>query len=321
MGSHSICDEASGSLTLTNSGCDTLTITASDIQGSFILADLTFPIRLSPGESVTLSIDSRLDTAGANSLSSGSLSFESNSDIPLAPIQLSRGYVYPRSLQISMNALAPASSHESEVVSFALNSLGDLSGVSTLDLDLVYDADLLSDVSLSNGATVSRIATTKGLTRHRIRLTPPFNTELVQFTSTVRLAVNAETPISIENVTLNADDPRFEECVARANASDTSQFTFLYNCGDRTLQDALRKGAPAIRIVSMRPNPVEEKLTLDVLSESELSIDVMDALGKLVSHTNGRDHFEIDTRHLASGVFFVKITGPLGSQIRSLVKQ
>jgi hypothetical protein len=53
----STCKDADTLLTLRNTGCDTLTITAAElVEAGFGLGDLVLPVRLAPGESVALSV-------------------------------------------------------------------------------------------------------------------------------------------------------------------------------------------------------------------------------------------------------------------------
>lgn len=137
----------------------------------------------------------------------------------------------------------------------------------------------------------------------------------------VRLAVSAQTPIMIENVKLNQADAAFENCVARVLSSNGSDFSYLYNCGDGALQDYLRDGSLPLRIVSMRPNPVDDVLVLETESRSDVQVQIIDPLGRMMRERTGIKSFEIDTRSLSSGLYFVRVASADGSQVRSLVKR
>lgn len=321
LGDQSVCVTPGKDITLTNNGCDTLTITSADLSSNFLLMGVTLPMKFAPGESRSIVVLGLVDTVGHKMTSTGTLSFMSNADNSIPSITLSRGYIYPRSIDLMLSMTTPTSGHNDERVSLSLASIGDLSDVSNIKFDLVYDADLLSDLTLSNGSTIQATREASGLTRARIELTNPLGPSLTTLDFVARLSVAGVTPISIENVRLNDVDPDFEKCVAAIGKSDASSFSYLYDCSEHSLQQFLASGKLPLRIISMRPNPVGDRLTLEIESRSAATIQIVDALGKLVIDGQVDRVAEIDTKGLGSGLYFVRISGEGSTLVRSLVKR
>jgi hypothetical protein len=67
--------------------------------------------------------------------------------------------------------------------------------------------------------------------------------------------------------------------------------------------------------MELYPNPVRDQLFIQLPDEwpSGFRIDVLDPLGRMVIHQDKQHHFtttEVDVSHLATGMYFVRITAP-----------
>lgn len=326
LGQNSVCVTPGKDLTLTNNGCDTLTITSADMDGSFVLMGIDLPLKLAPGESRSIVVLSLIDTLGHQASSTGSLSFVIDADNAILPIALTRGYVYPRTIDLDLklttaNSTQANSAHNNERVSLKLTSLGDMTDVTDMKFDLVYDADLLSHMTLSNGTIISSSPAGNGLTRTRLELVNTQGPELTTIDLLTRLSIEGATPITIENVRLNDTDAQFEQCVASVGTTGAATFSYLYDCSEHSLQKYLRSGELPLRIISIRPNPVDEKLIVEVESQSEVKIEVVDLLGKLIQHKVGAREITIDLSGLSSGQYLLSVSAGSSTQIRSLIKR
>jgi hypothetical protein len=82
-----------------------------------------------------------------------------------------------------------------------------------------------------------------------------------------------------------------------------------------------------MKIASLRPNPTQDELELDLESPSseDAMIEIFDALGvKVLSDAktmaSGTNVVHLDTKNLSGGMYLVRINSAAGSVSRSFVK-
>lgn len=71
-------------------------------------------------------------------------------------------------------------------------------------------------------------------------------------------------------------------------------------------------------IVQLHPNPVNDKLTVEVVGS--FNVIISDGTGRTVRMEKGNDVLNIDTQNLLSGTYIVKITSETGSAQSKLIK-
>lgn len=73
--------------------------------------------------------------------------------------------------------------------------------------------------------------------------------------------------------------------------------------------------------VSLYPNPVKDKLTVDLISYSDTQIEIFDILGKRVFKTQIKGDSVLNLESLKSGIYILKINQDNSSISKKLVKQ
>jgi photosystem II stability/assembly factor-like uncharacterized protein len=283
FGSTTLCEEKDSTILLTNSGCDTLVISDTTILGAgFMVSGIEFPFVLLPDESREVSIHTVLDTSGSKTSNSGTLTFISNADNPISPVTLSRSIELPKNYAVGL-LMVDGDGTAGEFVKLQLvagnwwQADNVMRGVSKMDFDLVMNNDLLDYVSTSgtNNVAVNGTHVTVGGN-------PEIGAQggvLAEFLYQVHLTNDTMTDIVLSNLTLNNGDST--PCKPTILDSSNGGFTYRYVCGDRAIQTFLRTGK-AIDITSIRPNPARDEVTVEIVAEGAVTIEVFDALGKLV---------------------------------------
>ena len=129
------------------------------------------------------------------------------------------------------------------------------------------------------------------------------------------------TSILLDSIRLNGFDPDYERCTLSASSHDTT-FTLALLCGDRTIVDFMRHGRSAIEITSIRPNPARDEVTVEIASELKeaVTVEIYDALGKLVQTSNGRARaIVLPVSGLSAGSYIVRLSCSGGTVSRNFV--
>jgi hypothetical protein len=123
--------------------------------------------------------------------------------------------------------------------------------------------------------------------------------------------------------TVTFDSLQFgSDCATLSNASVT--VCSIVGCGIPTLSRFVRYGKMSLSIV---PNPtggnVELRITNEKLGIGDVSLSVVDALGKEIfsTHTLNPIPYTLPTTGWSSGIYFVRVTTPQGSVTGSFVKE
>ncbi|MDP4219385.1 MAG: hypothetical protein Q8896_03030 [Bacteroidota bacterium] len=323
FGSTTICDERDTTITLYNSGCDSLVITSGFITGSgFSLSGGEIPLTLGPKEKRTLTLRTNIDTSGAKALNSGFLILEGNSDSTLPAIPLSRTIIYPRKIDVTIRQ---DDYKGGSPTSYRLFAQG-LNGVRTIDFDLGYNTDLLT---YRNSAGMQPITSSDG--KHFQILGNPFVTagtdgSIGQLLFDVFLAKDTTTSLVLSNIHLNADDPQFEQCLGTATSGSSAPFTYIFGCGDQMYLDFLRH-KQLIRIGSITPDPARDGIQIAVESPvaTEVRLEIIDALGvsvysSAIPVSQGLSSLRLATQGFPAGAYHVRIRSEYGVASASFIK-
>lgn len=325
FGTTTLCEERDSIVTLRNTGCDTLHISAVGVQGIWFTTNVNTPFVIPPGESITIPITTNVDTSQGDT-SSGVITFSSD-DIQLPPIPLSRSYTYPKSYSFHI-AMLDGSATSNEIVRLAVvgeQGLGSGgSGVNRLDFDLTLNEDLLEYISFEGANTVTKSG-------NHITITNP--TELTSTNDTlailryhVYLTKDSATDITVSNTTINNGDT--SSCAPKIASQTSEGFTYRYECGDRSIQSFLRTGIASLKIVSIKPNPARDEVTVEFeqSENADMVIDIYDMLGtsvqRMVTHSaKGQNTKTLHLTDLPSGSYILTLRTPTGTSSKLFTKE
>lgn len=88
--------------------------------------------------------------------------------------------------------------------------------------------------------------------------------------------------LSVTNKNIrNSSDPKFLDCMAYP-LSAWNRFHLSYTCGDNTLRHFMTTGNTPMRIISVRPNPPNNEISIETESDSPQKTDaiIFDQLGQ-----------------------------------------
>jgi hypothetical protein len=326
FGTTTLCEERDSVVTISNTGCDTLRVSGVGVQGIGFSSNVTLPIIIPPGDSVTIPVTTKVDNSQGN-ISTGKITITSDADNQIEQIILSRGYTYPKSYSFHI-AMLDGSATSGELVRLAIvgeQGLGSVgSGVNRLDFDLSLNEDLLEYIRPEGSNTVSKNGT-------RITISNP--NELASTDDTLAILVyhvfltkDSVTDITVTNISINNGDT--SSCAPKIAAITQSGFTYRYECGDKHIQSFLRTGQASLEITSIRPNPAKDELTVEFLQneKSSVSFEVYDMLGTLILqneelYDQGRKNKTIGLRDLPSGSYVISLRSAKGVTSKRFTKE
>lgn len=88
------------------------------------------------------------------------------------------------------------------------------------------------------------------------------------------------------------------------NPNDPTEFYILTFIGDTR---PLSTTEISLSSVSVYPNPVNDKLNIDLSTDSQATISLYDMTGNLVSTVNGQSNLSMDTSFLSSGIYLLEV--------------
>jgi photosystem II stability/assembly factor-like uncharacterized protein len=138
----------------------------------------------------------------------------------------------------------------------------------------------------------------------------------------VYLSDSTATPIALSNVHLNQTDPDYERCTLSAT-TDSTRLQVDLLCGDSIIVEYLRGNPLPLRIVSLKPNPAQDELSieLDAAEGGVVQMEVYDELGKRVmqrevTFAKGRQQVTITTADLPEGMYSVRMGNVSGRFVK-----
>jgi photosystem II stability/assembly factor-like uncharacterized protein len=331
----SLCKVAVNTITLQNSSCDPIIIDKLSLQNlvgsQFSLTPaLTLPITISPGgkQDIIISFDPTAPGDSTATLNYTSTASGISRTITLKG-KLSTSKQTARLGIVTAGNLTTASVLSGRVFTISIilqDKIDPTLGLNAINATLSYYKDVLG--ATGNAPTAgpgwTLAPTTVGNGSCPLALTPNGATGLaagsvlanVQFEAFV--ADSAYTPIDLQNIQFNNNDPAFNSCVLSPLGLQTPfMFQVLYDCGDTVLRGFLRGDRSVFTSIKIRPNPAaigtQINLSLQLNQRSDVSLVITDALGRTVSRTvkpsveTGLQNFLLDLPKNASGLYVVSV--------------
>jgi hypothetical protein len=304
FGTTTLCDERDSVLVLSNSGCDSVVVEGYKTQGIGFSVDTTFPLLILPNQSIRIPIHTHIDTSNGKTINRDTITFITDADNTLPPIILSRSIKGKSNLAVSITGTPSA--HNGEIADFTVSLDKLITGINSLDFTLDYNSDLLT---YTNNTSKNTLATSDG---HHFTATNITDTTLSTLHMRVTLTKDSTTALTLSNVKLNNGDSTFSNCIASISSA-SSNFTYLFNCGEHYVQKFLITGG--LRIESIKPNPASGNVEVTISREaipSQLRIKLADALGRVVYDNvqqvnNPNEILHFDASAYTSGLYCLSL--------------
>lgn len=258
FGTIPVCMTRDTSITIYNSGCDTITLSqvASD-AASFVLQDIAAPVDLPPGAAYTFRVRAIVDTSNGAAEQSGNImtqliGFERQQ----IQIPLHVSYAYPPKIEVQLTEPEVSAKVAAAVIIGVEATVSSPSFIqadsAALKFTLDYDSDILEylgtdgNISSVDGKQFDwklAIASASAPERASVR----FQTMLSRnFTTSISLMIS-----SVESSSA--------PCVPVAASAGATAFTVVTACGDSVLSNFLRGDLPRF---SLYPNPASNIIQL-----------------------------------------------------------
>jgi hypothetical protein len=329
FGTTSICEERDSSVTITNTGCEPVSITGSSFSSlQFADTSITFPITLLPDSSVTFPIFTHLDTTGHPTTINGMLNFTLDSGVTIPAVSLTRSVNYPGEFSLSLAAQASAPINATVPV-YVLRH-GTVPGqADEVDFDLIYSDNLLSyDTSLPLDIKMTgQMPLANGLTDRSFAMQPATDRDTIATLEfKTYLTKNDSTTIQLAHQQFVASGTVSPPCVATIDTiSIPSNFTLELACGDSIILAAWNS-TPPFSIESIQPNPASDEITIRVdagalASIHAISVEMYVARGREqdVRSTSLPSVIALDVTNVPSGIYFIRVSAGGYVQSRSVV--
>jgi photosystem II stability/assembly factor-like uncharacterized protein len=325
FGTVSVCDEKDSTITLTNSGCDTLWVSGSGFEGLGFGSNAKFPIMILPGHDTSIDVFTVLDTAGGKTSSTAVLSFVSDADSisPIRPINLQRTYSQSANKSVGFY-LDPAAkmAGDQSIVNYDIKESGSFAGanIDTVTFDLAYNTDLLEF-----GESLGNHISFDGL--HYIMTGTPIkanaNGILAKLGFRVYLTKDSVTKIEL---TKKSDTVKSPCGILSITGSGSARFDYNFLCGERSIS-GLMNGFMSTRIVSLRPNPATDEIIFHVESaaKQDAVIEIINAIGARIYYQSsklvqGTNNIRLDTKTFSDGVYIIRLHSSNQTTSQSFVK-
>jgi len=309
-------------ITLFNTGCDTLTVNYAEYTSTAYSSATHFPFSIAPGSSHVFKLHYSVDSDLVHGLN-GTITFYSDADTgggapPLETITFTGSFIQPAKLHLSLSS--PDSGKDGQLVTFYLILSGGSSGsnIPGLNFYLTHNDDLLSfvnynGVSIKKGQVINSIETdtVKGGSSSGLSDT------IGSLTFRVYLTDSSATPITLSKISFDSAKGIPSDCIGSLDESGSS-FTYIYQCGGRLIQESM-SNLPFI-ITSITPNPASSSILVGYrvlgLGYSDLKFELQNVLGETVLS----QHSALSTQHstegtqgldissLPSGIYFVRLS-------------
>jgi hypothetical protein len=281
FGSMYECESRDTIITLYNTGCDTVHVTGGSFSNPSYTTNVTYPDTLAPGQALV--IDVHVDTTLSNGTSTitGIYFVQSDASDTLPPIPFTVNIIPTTHLVLEL--LQPDSASAGAQVTYILRVVGPHPPnlFSEFQFDLTHDNDLLSFDSLSgNGLSDVTDTLTNGMTTQHFTLLPvPLTDTIGRLTFTVYLAKDSATALRLPQFEFKDAIGLNQDCIASVSDSGSS-FTYLYRCGEHSVQAVMR--GEALLVGRIVPNPAQNTMQVEVMGVTgdPIHAEVFDALGR-----------------------------------------
>jgi len=317
------CEERDTTIFLANPGCDTLRVDSAVFSNASYSCDTAFPIVIPANDSVAIRISFVPNISPNPGSDNGAVTFwsDANTGSQTETVPLRAIGIPPAKLTLSLVGLeAPTyAATAGQVVTFYVVLTGDTGAAAkelqSITFDLTHNDDLLtllqaSGLSWSPGpATTTRTDTLAW----KVGLEAPTYADTIgTLTFRVYLTDSSTTPLTLSNIAFSAAGLP-PDCIASIGENGLG-FTYLYQCSEHLLQDAML-GVP-FQIGSIVPNPARDKMEVQWVGDEPADLELDDVLGrKMFAHPATlppsplllqRRGSRFDVSQLPAGVYYLR---------------
>ena len=343
------CLATSKTYIIESTGCDSLTVDNISISGPANQTQFqfktprTFPYKIGPGKSDTITIIYQPDGVGNNGanlvVNSGEVSFLKI--IPLTGSTPSGGVPTAR-VAMATSALTHADSAMAggtmSVLVHSVDGIGDTVNFSTVSFEVHYNWNLLTKRAVLVPAGWSVLDSTEHTNgvltiklKHDAGGAVPAATLLATCYFDASIGDSTYCTISIQNLQFNSGDPNYARCMLQSVlVSDTVHFSAIDICNNTLLRDYLDDRLQLTNI-SIRPNPISladgaahADLTFSLYVTADMTVLVRDMLGREVTRTTasyqkGTNTLHLVLPHATEGTYFAEVASGRERVVRKVM--
>jgi hypothetical protein len=324
------CQERDTVLVISDTGCDSVCISADSLAGTGFTLTNANAVCLAPGETDTIYIHTKIDTSLRQTTNTATLTVQNNGHQTLEAITLSREIQYP--VQWSLHLSPPDSASAGGEVTYEIIQTGTLPpDIDSFDMAISYDDDLLKFLSADEGNVLpfgyDRSSDGRGHVQFEVdSIGNDSVVATLHFSAYV--AKNIQTFLTIDSTNFHSLLGRPAACIASLNANvPSTSFTLLQQCGTVELEGYL--GSGEILIDNIEPNPASDAIDVSIASPANADgeLRMVDAIGRTVFEQpvalsgDAENHVPISITQLPDGVYSVQLRANGVTSKRGFVKE
>jgi photosystem II stability/assembly factor-like uncharacterized protein len=330
FGTTTLCEEKSGTVTLRNTGCDSVIVTDALLAGlGFQISGFVNPTILPPGGSLSVTINTKVDTTGGKTTNTGTLTFKSNAQNVLSAVTFTRSIRLPGKVGIELASVPLDPKYigtAGDIVSFLIKQTPGLefagSGISTLDFDILYNTDLLGYIRPQGPNSLVSNDGKHFTLSNSPEIKADVSGTLAEIFFQIYLTKDSTTTLTLANP-VASDGGSQGQCASTAVASGTASITYTYVCADHFIQSYMRGDELGVRIVSLAPNPAKDELQINTFAAGNgvVTVEVYNEIGKRLIKKDqmlvkGSQIISLSASDLPSGIYSLRIGGTSGRFVK-----